>query len=80
MVVIDNLNTRALASVCVAFEPDLTKRLIDRLEFHSALRHGSRPNMAEIRLSALARQCLDRRMPEQGSQPLPKTGENSIMW
>lgn len=80
MAVIDNLNTRALVSICAAFELDRTKRLFNRLEFHSALKHGSWPNMAEIGLSALARQCLDRRMPGTGSQPLPETGENGIMW
>jgi hypothetical protein len=79
MVVIDNLNTRAVVSICAAFEPDKTKRLFNRLEFRSALKYGGWPNMVEIGLSALARQCLDRRMAGQGPQPLPKTGENCIM-
>ena len=35
------------------------------LETHSTPKHGSWLNMAEIELSALTRQCLDRRIPGQ---------------
>jgi len=35
------------------------------MEFHYTPKHGSWLNMAEIELSVLARQCLDRRILEQ---------------
>ena len=40
------------------------RRLIERLEWHYTPKHGSWMNVAEIELSVLARQCLDRRIPE----------------
>ena len=36
-----------------------------RFEIHYTPKHGSWLNMAEIELSALVRQCLDRRIPDQ---------------
>jgi hypothetical protein len=36
-----------------------------KLEIHYTPKHGSWLNMAEIELSVLARQCLDRRIPDQ---------------
>ncbi len=47
-----------------AFEPAEAKRIADRLDIHYTPKHGSWLNMAEMELSALARQCLDRRIPE----------------
>jgi hypothetical protein len=38
---------------------------LDRLEFHSTPKHGSWLNMAEIELSVLNRQCLNRCIPSQ---------------
>ncbi len=38
-------------------------RLAERIEFHYTPKHGSWLNMAEIELSALNGQCLDRRIP-----------------
>jgi hypothetical protein len=40
----------------------LAKRLAERIEIHHTPKHGSWLNMAEIELSALARQCLSRRI------------------
>lgn len=37
-------------------------RLLSRLEFHFTPKHGSWLNVAEIELSVLSRQCLDRRI------------------
>ena len=62
VLVLDNLNTHGLASLYRAFDPAEAKRLADRLEVHYTPRHGSWLNMAEIELSALARQCLAERM------------------
>jgi hypothetical protein len=58
----DNLNTHKLASLYQAFPPEEARRLAGRLEIHHTPRHGSWLNMAEIELSALATQCLDRRI------------------
>ncbi|CAI8729794.1 transposase [Methylocaldum szegediense] len=60
VLVMDNLNTHKLASLYQAFPPDEPRRLIARLEIHHTPKHGSWLNMAEIELSALASQCLDR--------------------
>lgn len=62
VLVIDNLNTHSLASLYEAFEPGVARRLARRLEIHYTPKHGSWLNIAEIELSVLGRQCLDRRM------------------
>jgi hypothetical protein len=62
--VMDNLNTHSLGALYEAFEPVEAKRIADRLDLHYTPKHGSWLNMAEIELSVLARQCLDRRMPD----------------
>jgi hypothetical protein len=58
----DNLNTHTLGSLYAAFPPAEAKRLVEKLEVHYTPKHGSWLNMAEIELSILARQCLDRRI------------------
>jgi recombinational DNA repair ATPase RecF len=58
----DNLNTHKLASLYEAFPPERARRIAERLEIHHTPKHGSWLNMAEIELSVLARQCLDRRI------------------
>jgi len=63
-VVLDNLNTHRPASLYEAFPPEEARRLLTKLEFHYTPKHGSWLNMAEIELSVLQRQCLDRRIPE----------------
>ncbi len=62
--VMDNLNTHSPASLYKAFPPQEAKRLSDKLEVHYTPKHGSWLNMAEIELSVLSRQCLDRRVPD----------------
>jgi hypothetical protein len=64
-VVIDNLNTHKPASLYEAFEPEEARRIVKKLEFHYTPKHGSWLNMAEIELSVLQRQCLDRRIPDE---------------
>ncbi len=66
-VVLDNLNTHTPAALYAAFEPAEAKRIWDKLEFHYTPKHGSWLNMAEIELSVLSRQCLDRRIPDQAT-------------
>jgi hypothetical protein len=65
VIVLDNLNTHMPASFYEAFEPQEARRLFNRFEFHHTPKHGSWLNMAEIELSVLSRQCLDRRIPTQ---------------
>ncbi len=64
-VVMDNLNTHSPASLYKAFAPEEAKRILNKLEFHYTPKHGSWLNMAEIELSILSRQCLNRRIPNQ---------------
>jgi hypothetical protein len=61
----DNLNTHAPASLYEAFEPAEARRILERLEIHYTPKHASWLNMAETELSVLGRQCLDRRIPDQ---------------
>ena len=63
--VMDNLNTHHPASLYEAFEPPEAQRIAKRLEIHYTPKHGSWLNMAESELAVLARQCLDRRIPDQ---------------
>ncbi len=58
----DNLNTHKPASLYEAFPPEQARRILERLEIHYTPKHGSWLNMAEIELSVLTRQCLDRRI------------------
>jgi transposase len=60
--VLDNLNTHAIGSLFATYPPDEAWRLARRLEFHYTPKHASWLNMAELELSVLARQCLDRRL------------------
>ena len=62
LLVCDNLNTHNGSSFYEAFEPEEARRLARRVEFVYTPEHGSWLNMAEIELSALARQCLGRRL------------------
>ena len=62
VLVMDNLNTHGIGSLYEAFEPAEAFALAQRLEIHHTPRHGSWLNIAEIELSALTRQCLDRRI------------------
>lgn len=58
----DNLNTHKPAALYKAFRPEEARRILQRLEFHYTPKHGSWLNIAEIELSVLNRQCLDRRI------------------
>jgi DDE superfamily endonuclease len=60
--VLDNLNTHTTASLYETFPAPEARRLAERIEFHYTPKHGSWLNVAEIELSALASQCLDRRI------------------
>ena len=65
--VMDNLNTHAGASLYKAFPAPQARRLLRKLELAHTPRHGSWLNMAECEISALDRQCLNRRLPDTGA-------------
>ena len=62
VLVMDNLNTHTTASFYEAFPPEEARRLAERLEIHYTPKHGSWLNIAEIELSVLQGQCLNRRI------------------
>jgi hypothetical protein len=64
VLVTDQLNVHAASSLYHAFPPAEARRLAARFEWHYTPTHGSWLNLAEIELSVLARQCLDRRIPD----------------
>src|SRR6266496_2876311 len=65
ILVLDNLNTHTPAALYEAFPAAQARRLVEKLEIHYTPKHGSWLNMAEIELSVLSRQCLDRRIGKQ---------------
>jgi len=62
LLVQDNLNTHTAGSFYEALPPEEAFKLARRFEFHFTPRKGSWLNMAEIELSVLSKQCLDRRI------------------
>jgi len=63
VLVTDNLNTHTMWSLYQTFAPQQARRILDKLEWHYTPEHGSWLNMAEIELSVMQQQCLDRRIP-----------------
>jgi hypothetical protein len=63
VLVCDNLNTHTIASFYEAFPPRQARAYVERLEIHYTPKHGSWLDAAEIELSVLTKQCLDRRIP-----------------
>jgi len=61
--VMDNLSTHTGASLYKSFEPQVARRLLEKLEFVYTPKHGSWLNIAECEFSVLSRQCLSRRLP-----------------
>ena len=62
-VVMDNLNTHKAEAFYQYLPPDQARALLNRVEWVYTPEHGSWLNMAEIELSVLMGQCLDRRIP-----------------
>jgi len=65
VLVMDNLNTHTPGALYERFAPAKARQLASKLEIHHTPKHGSWLNMAEIELSVLNRQCLDRRVPDR---------------
>ena len=62
LLVQDNLNTHTAGSFYESLPPEEAFELARSFEFHFTPKKGSWLNMAEIELSALSKQCLDRRI------------------
>ena len=67
VLILDNLNVHRIASLYEAFTPDEARRIARKLEIHYTPKHGSWLTMAEIELSILSRQCLDRRIADKAT-------------
>ena len=67
LLVCDNLNTHKSASLYKAFDSNEARRIAEKIEFHYTPKHSSWLNMDEIELSVLSRQCLSRRIADQGT-------------
>ncbi len=63
--VVDNLNTHFEKSFYETFEPDEADKILEKIAFHYTPKHGSWLNVAEIEISILQRQCLNRRIPDE---------------
>ena len=61
----DNLNTHTPAAFYQEFSPQQARELTEAFEMHYTPTNGSWLNMAEIELSAISRQCLNRRIKER---------------
>jgi hypothetical protein len=62
VLVMDNLNTHTITSLYETFPAEEAFKLAQRLEIHYTPKHGSWLNIAEIELSAMSSQCLNRRI------------------
>ncbi|MDW8069361.1 MAG: transposase [Anaerolineae bacterium] len=60
--VCDNLNTHTLGALYRVLPPEEARKRAERFVLHPTPKHASWLNMAEIEISALERQCLDRRI------------------
>lgn len=64
-IVLDNLNTHFETSFIETFGKRKARKLMRRIRFHYTPKHASWLNMAEIELSIMGRQCLNRRIPTE---------------
>jgi hypothetical protein len=62
VLVMDNLNTHTVSSLYEVFPAAEAFEIAQKLEIHYTPKHGSWLNIAEIELSAMSSQCLDRRI------------------
>lgn len=62
VLVTDNLSTHHPACLYEAFPASEAHRIASKIEWHYTPEHGSWLNIAEIELSVLHRQCLNRRL------------------
>ena len=62
MLVTDNFKTHTISSLYEALPAQEARELAKRLEIHYTPKHGSWLNIAEVELSLISRQCLDKRI------------------
>lgn len=67
VLVTDNLNIHAEASLYKAFKPEEARRLAERFEWHYTPKHGSWLDMAEIGIGIMGRQALAKPLPDMES-------------
>ena len=70
IIVQDNLNIHTPNALYQTFPPEEAKRILKKIEFHYTPKHGSWLNIAEIELSVLTGQCLDKRLGDEESLKL----------
>ncbi len=63
--IVDNLNTHFEKSFYETFERDEADKILEKIAFHYTPKHGSWLNVAEIEISSLQRQCLNRHIPNK---------------
>lgn len=61
ILICDNLNTHTRGAFYEAFPAEKAREIIKRIEFRYTPKHGSWLNIAENELSAMTRQCLNKR-------------------
>jgi hypothetical protein len=61
ILVCDNLNTHTRGAFYEAFPAEQAREIVKRIEFRYTPKHGSWLNIAENELSAMTRQCLNKR-------------------
>jgi hypothetical protein len=61
ILVCDNLNTHTRGAFYEAFPVEKAREIVKRIEFRYTPKHGSWLNIAENELSAMTRQCLNKR-------------------
>lgn len=61
ILVCDNLNTHTRGAFYEAFSAEKAREIVKRIEFRYTPKHGSWLNIAENELSAMTRQCLNKR-------------------
>jgi DDE superfamily endonuclease len=59
------LNTHTPAALYEAYPPVEARRIVERVEIHYTPKNGSWLNVAEIELSTMSGQCLNRRIPDR---------------
>ena len=61
--VTDNLNTHVIASLYKAFPAPKAREIAKKIKIHYTPKHGSWLNIAEIAISILSKQCINKRIP-----------------
>jgi len=65
LLVMDTRNTPTLATLCATVPPAAARRRAERFAVHHTPRHGTGLTRADIAITGLSRQCLNRRIPDR---------------